>query len=127
MQVRASTVNRGEFALLASRADGWRPGQDVAGVVATPAADGTGPRAGTRVVGPPEGAAWSQRVAIPVERLAVIDGAVPFETAATLGLAGLTALRLAGSLAASDCQPNASGADHDHDVVVHDCSLVDDA
>ena len=50
VQVRASTVNRGELALLASRADGWRPGQDVAGVVATPAADGNGPPAGTRVI-----------------------------------------------------------------------------
>jgi len=93
VQVRASTVNRGELALLASRADGWRPGQDVAGVVATPAADGNGPPAGTRVIGLAEAAAWSQRVAVPVERLAVIDDAVPFESAATLGLAGLTALR----------------------------------
>src|SRR5436190_17655295 len=93
VQVRASTVNRGELALLASRADGWRPGQDVAGVVVTPAADGSGPPAGARVVGLAEAAAWSQRVAVPVERLAVIDDAVPFETAATLGLAGLTGLR----------------------------------
>src|SRR5207249_877940 len=46
-----------------------------------------------RVVGLAEAAAWSQRVAVPVERLAAIDDAVPFETAATLGLAGLTALR----------------------------------
>ncbi|MDO9457388.1 MAG: NAD(P)-dependent alcohol dehydrogenase, partial [Nocardioides sp.] len=31
--VEASTVNRGELALLAARPAGWRPGQDVAGVV----------------------------------------------------------------------------------------------
>src|SRR2546423_15503198 len=56
VQVRASTVNRGELALLASRADGWRPGQDVARVGGTTAAHGTGPPAGPPRVGAPEGA-----------------------------------------------------------------------
>jgi NADPH:quinone reductase len=40
---------RRELSLLARRADGWRPGQDLAGVVAAAAADGTGPAVGTRV------------------------------------------------------------------------------
>jgi NADPH:quinone reductase len=101
IEVRASSINRGELALLAARPDGWRPGQDVAGVVARPAASGKGPPAGTRVVGLVEGAGWSQRAAVPVARLAELDGAVSFEDAATLGLAGRTALRtvrLAGPL-----------------------------
>lgn len=51
IDVRASTVNRGELSLLASRDKGWAPGQDVAGVVISQAADGSGPRIGERVVG----------------------------------------------------------------------------
>jgi len=91
--VRPSSVNRGALALLGSRADGWRPGQDVAGVVIEPAGDGGGPSAGSRVVALVEGAAWSQRVAVPLERLATIDDKVTLEQAATLGIVGLTALR----------------------------------
>ena len=45
------------------------------------------------VVGLLEQAAWSERVAAPIERLAMIDEKVTFEAGATLGLAGLTALR----------------------------------
>ena len=93
VEVRASSVNRGELALLGSRDDGWRPGQDVASVVLDPAADGGGPSAGSRVVALVEGAAWSQRVAVPLERLATIDDKVTLEQAATLGIVGLTALR----------------------------------
>jgi NADPH:quinone reductase-like Zn-dependent oxidoreductase len=93
VEVRASSVNRGELALLGSRDDGWRPGQDVAGVVIEPAGDGGGPSAGSRVVALVEGAAWSQRLAVPLERLATIDDKVTLEQAATLGIVGLTALR----------------------------------
>jgi NADPH:quinone reductase-like Zn-dependent oxidoreductase len=53
------------------------------------------------VVGLVESAGWSQRVAASVARLARLDDAVSFESAATLGLAGRTALntvRLAGQL-----------------------------
>jgi NADPH:quinone reductase len=101
IDVHASSLNRGELALLAARPDGWRPGQDIAGVVAQPAASGEGPPAGARVVGLVESAGWSQRVAVSVARLARLDDAVSFESAATLGLAGRTALntvRLAGPL-----------------------------
>src|SRR5436190_7531422 len=56
VEVRASSLNRGELALLSTRPDGWRPGQDIAGVVTEPAASGEGPPTGTRVVGLVEGA-----------------------------------------------------------------------
>jgi NADPH:quinone reductase-like Zn-dependent oxidoreductase len=101
VEVHASSLNRGELALLAARPDGWRPGQDIAGVIAQRAASGDGPPVGSRVVGLVESAGWSQRVAAPVARLAELDDAVTFEHAATLGLAGRTALRtlrLAGPL-----------------------------
>jgi NADPH:quinone reductase-like Zn-dependent oxidoreductase len=91
--VRAYAVNRGELTLLEARADGWLPGQDVAGEVVAQAADGSGPPAGTRVVGPADGGGWSQRVAIPSHRLAALPDAVGFADAAALPVAGLTAYR----------------------------------
>ncbi|WP_214417262.1 zinc-binding dehydrogenase [Sphaerisporangium fuscum] len=91
--VRAFSVNRGELALLQARTGGWRPGQDVAGVVVEAAADGSGPAAGTRVVALVEQAGWAERVAVPTGRLAVVPDEVGLEQAAALPLAGLTALR----------------------------------
>ncbi len=91
--VRAFAVNRGELALLRARTSGWRPGQDVAGVVVAPAADGSGPPTGTRVVALVEQAGWAEQVAVPTDRLAVVPAEVRDEQAAALPLAGLTALR----------------------------------
>jgi len=93
IEVHAFSLNRGELALLAARPEGWRPGQDIAGVVVTPAADGSGPRPGTRVIGLVAGAGWSQRIAAPTTRLAPLPDTVDFALAAALPLAGLTALR----------------------------------
>ncbi len=101
VEVRASSLNRGELALLAARPDGWRPGQDLAGVVTQAAASGEGPGVGTRVVGVAEGGAWSERVAVAAGRLTALEEGVSFEDAATLGIAGRTALnivRLAGPI-----------------------------
>ncbi|MHB8294544.1 MAG: zinc-binding dehydrogenase [Acidimicrobiales bacterium] len=91
--VRATSVNRGELALIASRPEGWRPGQDVAGVVEAAASDGSGPPTGSRVVGLVDGAGWSEHVTVPTDRLAVLAETVSFEQAATLPIAGITALR----------------------------------
>ena len=93
VEVHAFSLNRGELALLASRPEGWRPGQDIAGVVVQPAADGSGPEKGTRVVALVDGAGWSQRVAAPTARMAALPENVSFASAATLPVAGLTALR----------------------------------
>ena len=46
--VQAAGINRGELRLLSMRPDGWRPGQDISGVVVRVAADGTGPVASVR-------------------------------------------------------------------------------
>jgi NADPH:quinone reductase len=91
--VRAFAVNRGELSLLQQRADGWLPGQDVAGVVARAAADGSGPPEGTRVVGIADGGGWSELVPVPAHRVAPLPGDVSFADAAALPVAGLTALR----------------------------------
>lgn len=93
LDVRAFSVNRGELFLLTERTDGWQPGQDVAGVVARAAADGSGPPAGTRVVGIVDGAGWSEQVPVPTLHAAPLDDEVSFEQAASLPIAGLTALR----------------------------------
>ncbi len=93
VEVQTFSLNRGELALLASRPEGWRPGQDIAGVVVQPAADGSGPAKGTSVVALVDGAGWSQRVAAPTARMAVLPDNVSFASAATLPVAGLTALR----------------------------------
>src|SRR5882757_4684320 len=82
--IRATSLNRGELRLLALRADGWMPGQDVAGVVERAAADGSGPEAGARVVALVDEAGWAERVAAPTDRIAVLPDAVGFAAAATL-------------------------------------------
>lgn len=93
VDVAAVSVNRGELRLLAARPEGWRPGQDVAGVVAHGAADGSGPAKGTRVVAWPEQAGWAERIAVPTSHVAPIADDVSFAQASTLPIAGVTALR----------------------------------
>src|SRR4051794_41806892 len=62
--VRAFAVNRGELTLVRRR-DGWQPGQDVAGEVIQPAADGSGPQAGERGAGPAEWPGWGGQTPAP--------------------------------------------------------------
>jgi NADPH:quinone reductase len=92
--VAAFSVNRGETYQLESPRPGWRPGKDIAGVVSVAAADGSGPQAGTRVVGHADQGGWAERAAVPVSRLAELPAGLPFVDAAALPLAGLAALRL---------------------------------
>jgi NADPH:quinone reductase-like Zn-dependent oxidoreductase len=93
VEVEAVSLNRGEVRTMRTAADGWRAGWDVAGVVAQAAADGSGPPEGTRVVGMVASAGWAQRVAVATDLLTVLPAGVNFAAAATLPVAGLTALR----------------------------------
>ena len=93
LEVRAFSLNRGELRLFQIRPEGWRPGQDISGVVVQPAAEGSGPKAGERVVALTDNAGWAERAALPAHRMAVLPDNVRFEDAAALPVAGLTALR----------------------------------
>ena len=71
---------------------GWRPGWDFAGVVEREAADGSGPKAGARVVGLLPNGAWAERVNCRSHAVAALPDAVSDAQASTLPVAGLTAL-----------------------------------
>jgi NADPH:quinone reductase len=94
VQVLATSVNLGDVYRLPTAQAGWRPGWDVAGVVAQAAADGTGPAPGTRVLGlrGERFGAWAEQVAVPTAWLAELPAQVSLAAAATLPTAGLTAL-----------------------------------
>jgi NADPH:quinone reductase len=93
VRVTAISLNRGETrrALQVAEAD-WRPGWDFAGIVETTAADGSGPEPGTRVVGILPSGAWAERVNCRSHAVAALPDAVSDAQAATLPVAGLTAL-----------------------------------
>ena len=93
VKVTAISLNRGETrrALQVAEA-GWRPGWDFAGIVESAAVDGSGPEPGARVVGILPSGAWAERVNCRSHALAILPEAVSYAQAATLPVAGLTAL-----------------------------------
>ncbi|MEH2013342.1 zinc-binding dehydrogenase [Nostoc sp.] len=91
VRVAAISLNRGEVKRSTSAEAGWQPGWDLAGVVETPAADGSGPPQGARVVGFRHAGAWAELVSVATNALAELPPSVSFAQAATLPVAGLTA------------------------------------
>src|SRR5580765_1377510 len=102
VRVTAISLNRGETRRATQQAEaGWRPGWDFAGVIETAAADGSGPRPGTRVVGILPSGGWAERVNCRSHAVATLPERVSDAEAATLPVAGLTAwhaLRRGGML-----------------------------
>ncbi|MBB6347340.1 NADPH:quinone reductase-like Zn-dependent oxidoreductase [Nonomuraea muscovyensis] len=94
VKVEAFSPNRGETFLLETPEPGLMPGKDVAGLVVQAAADGSGPPAGTRVVGHPPMGGWAEYTAVPTHSIAVLPDEINAVQAAALPLAGITAVRL---------------------------------
>jgi NADPH:quinone reductase-like Zn-dependent oxidoreductase len=92
VEVHAISLNRGETRRLEQLEPGSVTGWDLAGTVRRPARDG-GPPEGARVVGLKNTGAWAELAAVKLEHLAELPEGISFEQAATLPVAGLTALR----------------------------------
>jgi NADPH2:quinone reductase len=93
IRMLATSLNRGEIMRCTNSPEGWRPGWDVVGVVEREAERGGGPPVGSTVVGVVDNGAWAERVAVPVEVLAVVPEDVAAADAACLPVAGITAFR----------------------------------
>lgn len=92
--IKAISLNRGELRRAQSASDGkLQIGWDFVGILEKPAADGSGPPAGTRVVGfSPRMEGWAEKISIATSYIAAIPENVSDGQAATIPVAGLTAL-----------------------------------
>jgi NADPH:quinone reductase len=94
IQVVAFSFNFGEVAFRTpDLPDGTIPGWDAAGIVVAPAADGSGPATGSRVVTFGWAGAWAEFRAVDTDELAVVPDGVDLGSTAALPVAGITALQ----------------------------------
>jgi NADPH:quinone reductase-like Zn-dependent oxidoreductase len=97
VEIHAISLNFGE---LTYRQPVQIPGWDAAGVVIQAAADGSGPPPGTRVTTFGWHSGWAERRAAETADLAVVPDTVDLGAAATLPVAGVTALQAVRRLGA---------------------------
>ena len=93
VKVSAFSVNRGECRRAQRSTEAVQIGWDFVGKVERAAADGSGPAVSTRVIGfSPRMEAWAEKVCINTNYICPIPDGVSDAQAATLPVAGLTAL-----------------------------------
>src|SRR5260370_1521390 len=93
VRVTAISLNRGETRRAVQQAEpGWRPGWDFVGVTEIAAKDGSGAKRGRGGVGILPSGAWGERVNCGIRAVGALADAVGDSQAATLPVAGLTAL-----------------------------------
>jgi NADPH:quinone reductase-like Zn-dependent oxidoreductase len=93
VRVQATSLNFGELPLNTRAPAGTVPGWDAAGIVVQAAAGGGGPAVGTPVVTQGANGAWAELRAVHLNSLAVLPDNVDVGAAATLPIAGVSALR----------------------------------
>jgi NADPH:quinone reductase-like Zn-dependent oxidoreductase len=92
VKVEAFSLNQGETRTALDATHSYIPGWDFAGVIEQAAADGSTPPAGTRVFGFIQQGAWANYITAPGWLMAEIPDGITHAQAATLPVAGLTAL-----------------------------------
>lgn len=92
VRVKAISLNSGDTRMATSAEEVFVPGWDFSGVIEIPAADGSSPPRGTRVVGVTLAGAWAEYVRVRSNLIAPLPDSVSFAQAAALPVAAVTAL-----------------------------------
>lgn len=92
IKVKAFSLNQGETRTALDATKSYTPGWDFAGIVERAAADGSTPKEGTRVFGYIARGSWAEYLVAPGGLIAEIPESVTDAQAATIPIAGLTAM-----------------------------------
>jgi NADPH2:quinone reductase len=92
IKVKAFSLNQGETRTALDATDSYTPGWDFAGVVEQAATDGSTQKKGTRVFGYVARGSWAEYLVAPSGLMAEIPEGISDAQAATLPIAGLTAM-----------------------------------